>query len=392
MSINTRVPSPVSRKELFSGNVANKALFHKLLLLGVSFCLFCNPVVANASTIPFLSNLLNKTATISSARSSSFNSQTMSALSPAVNIDPKGSVGGGDITVVADSALLPQEGPAGTAADILNQPSTSQISVYVVREGDTLSEIAKMFDVSVNTIVWANDIQGGVVRPGETLIILPVTGLQHTVVKGDTLASLAKKYNADAHEIAQFNDLSDTATLTVGSTVLVPNAELSTSSKNLASSGAKTVKSKTVTAKKTTKTSFQPARLRGVGGPDEGSYYGWPVAGGLITQKLHGFNGVDIGAPKGTDIYAAAAGTVLIARSSGWNGGYGSYVVIGHPNGTQTLYAHASKVLVSAGEEISQGERIALVGSTGESTGSHLHFEIRGAKNPFGELSVGSAN
>jgi murein DD-endopeptidase MepM/ murein hydrolase activator NlpD len=85
----------------------------------------------------------------------------------------------------------------------------------------------------------------------------------------------------------------------------------------------------------------------------------------------------------GTPIHAAAAGTVIVARSGGWNGGYGSFVIISHSNGTQTLYGHASKVLVSAGQYVDQGDTIALMGSTGQSTGSHLHFEIRGAKNPF---------
>ena len=110
----------------------------------------------------------------------------------------------------------------------------------------------------------------------------------------------------------------------------------------------------------------------------------WPVAGGIITQGLHGWNAVDIGAPKGTPIYAAAAGTVIVAKSNGaWNGGYGNYVVISHPNGTETLYAHMSKVETSAGASVGQGETIGLVGMTGMATGNHLHFEVRGAANPF---------
>jgi murein DD-endopeptidase MepM/ murein hydrolase activator NlpD len=98
---------------------------------------------------------------------------------------------------------------------------------------------------------------------------------------------------------------------------------------------------------------------------------------------LHGWNAVDIGAPRGTAIYAAAAGTVIVARTGGWNGGYGNYVVISHPNGTETLYAHMSKVLASAGEQVAQGDTIGLVGMTGLATGNHLHFEVRGAANPF---------
>jgi murein DD-endopeptidase MepM/ murein hydrolase activator NlpD len=105
--------------------------------------------------------------------------------------------------------------------------------------------------------------------------------------------------------------------------------------------------------------------------------------GGVKTQGLHGYNGIDIGAAAGTSIVAAAPGTVIIARSGGWNGGYGSYVVVQHGNGTQTLYAHASSVLVSQGQQVTQGQAIARVGATGRATGNHLHFEVRGAKNPF---------
>ena len=87
---------------------------------------------------------------------------------------------------------------------------------------------------------------------------------------------------------------------------------------------------------------------------------------------------------KGTPIYAAANGTVIVAKDNGaWNGGYGNYVVISHPNGTETLYAHMSKVLTCAGASVCQGDTIGLVGMTGEATGNHLHFEVRGAANPF---------
>jgi murein DD-endopeptidase MepM/ murein hydrolase activator NlpD len=109
------------------------------------------------------------------------------------------------------------------------------------------------------------------------------------------------------------------------------------------------------------------------------------VNGGVLTQGLHGYNGIDIGAPSGTGILASAAGTVIIAnRSGGWNGGYGNYIVIQHDNGTQTLYAHASRIYATAGQRVAQGALIGAVGRTGKATGPHLHFEVRGATNPFG--------
>ena len=103
----------------------------------------------------------------------------------------------------------------------------------------------------------------------------------------------------------------------------------------------------------------------------------------MRTQGVHGYNGIDIGAGRGTAIYAAAAGTVIVSRSSGWNGGYGNYVVIAHDNGVQTLYAHLDSVNVGAGQRVNQGSLLGGMGATGKVTGVHLHFEVRGAKNPF---------
>ena len=302
------------------------------------------------------------------------NSQTLPLLAPAVNIDPNPAKGGGGITVVDGTALLPEEGPSGTAADIEEWPTSSQVSVYVVRTGDTLSQIAEMYNVSVNTIIWSNDIAGSVIRPGDSLVILPITGIKHAVAKGETLSSVAKKFNSDATEIAQYNGLEAGAPLAVGVSIIIPHGEIAAAP----------------TPAKSSKTKVPSAPLYGAGGPDLGGYFVLPIASGIITQGLHGYNGVDIGAPKGTDIYAAASGIVLVARRSGWNGGYGIYLVIQHDNGTQTLYSHASKVLVSAGDRVAQGQTIALVGATGLATGNHLHFEVRGAKNPLSNLPVGT--
>lgn len=117
--------------------------------------------------------------------------------------------------------------------------------------------------------------------------------------------------------------------------------------------------------------------------PAVSGYFGNPLPGGRRSQGLHGHNAVDISAPPGTPIYAAASGTVTTAKSgSGWNSGYGNYVVVSHPNGTSTLYAHMSRVAVPGGP-VSKGSVIGYVGMTGEATGNHLHFEVRGAKNPL---------
>jgi murein DD-endopeptidase MepM/ murein hydrolase activator NlpD len=308
------------------------------------------------------SNLFNKTEAISSVDVKPVNSQTISLLQAAVNPNPAPARGGGDITIVNGSALVADSGPSGTIADIADKQSSDQISVYVVRKGDTLASIAKLFGVSTNTIVWANDIKKGVIQEGQTLIILPVSGVKHVVAKGDTIASLAKKYKADKAEIASFNGKEEDDVLAIGETIIIPDGEVAP-----AAAPVSRVRNP----------------YRGGSGPTYDGYYMRPIIGGMKTQGIHGYNGVDLADRVGAPVFAAAAGTVIIAKSYGWNGGYGEYIVIQHDNNTQTLYAHLSGVSVSEGESVSRGQLIGLIGSTGKSTGSHLHFEVRGAANPF---------
>lgn len=294
------------------------------------------------------------------------------ALKAATNSDPNPNKGIGEtIATSGGKALLAYAGPSGTIADVATSTVSDTISVYVVRPGDSLGIIAEMFNVSVNTIIWANDLKNAKdVRPGDTLIILPISGVEHKIVKGDTLKSIAKKYDADVDEIAQYNGLDVSKPLVVGTNIMIPGGEISTPSAgtkttNIYSGGTSVVVS---------------------------GYFSNPIQGGTLTQGLHGGNAVDIGAARGTPVRAAAAGTIIIARNNGaWNGGYGNYVVITHSNGTQTLYSHLSSSIVSARQEVSKGQVIGYVGTTGRTTGPHLHFEIRGATNPFRNCSVGKS-
>ncbi len=361
---------------------AKKALIIGLTISG-ALSVSALPILASAN---FLTNMLQKTAVTSQASDSTLNSQNVPVLTAAKNIDPNPSIGGGDITLVHGEALMPIDNPEGAIADTVSRPGNAHISVYVVRSDDTLASIAAMFGVSKNTIIGANDIKNDGVYPGQELIILPVTGIQHTVLKDETLTSLARKFKSDTSDIASYNNLENGDPLAVGQSIIIPNGELPAVVVPLVSTHKKIAASKTKSSK-----AFKPAPLRDAGGPEYENYYVWPVGGGIITQSLHGYNGVDIGAPTGADIYASAGGTVIIAKNNGgWNGGYGNYIVVAHDNGTQTLYSHASKVLVSAGDSVTQGELIGKIGRTGEATGPHLHFEVRGATNPFGAISVGS--
>ena len=319
------------------------------------------PNVASAGVISFVSELFSNNAAASLIEERRMNSQNMALLPAALNPDPNPSKGGGDIIIVGGNALLSEAGPSGTLADIEESSSSGQISLYVVREGDSLSQIANMFGVSVNTIIWANDIErGDTIKEGQTLAILPVSGVRYTVLKGDTLDIVAKKFKGDVEEIKKFNDIADSSELAVGQVIIIPAGEIA--NRSYAARG------------------YLP--VSGAGGPSYVGYYLRPVPGPK-TQGLHGYNGVDLAAPAGTPIMASADGDVIIVRDFGWNGGYGNYIVVRHNNGTQTLYAHNSRNIVSVGQEGVKGQIIGYVGSTGRSTGAHLHFEIRGAANPF---------
>ena len=264
-----------------------------------------------------------------------------------------------DNPIMEGNALVSSIGPSGSASEILvHKPTSDQISIYVVRKGDTLSQIAEMFGVSVNTIKWGNDLPSNTLKVGDTFIILPNSGIKYTVVKGDTVASIAKKYKGDTDEIIAYNNLQKGESLVAGSIIIVPDGEVSAPSSVVRPAGSSGLK-------------------------EYAGYYMRPIVGGVKTQGIHGYNGIDIGAPTGTQILAAADGEVIISRATGWNGGYGKYIVIRHTNGTQTLYAHNSRNNVSVGDSVHQGDVIGFIGSTGKSTGSHVHFEIRGTRNPF---------
>ncbi len=328
------------------------------------------PLLGHASIISFVSDIFHQKAnadTIESVEANDANTQNIPLLHAAVNINPNSAKGGAEVAIVGGSALLAEAGPSGTIADISDGHSSSQISTYVVQKGDSLSKISAMFDVSVSTIISANDLKGGTLKEGQTLVILPVSGIQYKVKAGDTLKAIVDKYKADIDEVISYNNLPGDATLAAGDIILIPNAEIAIPSETSTSKTGKTTLS----------------HVTGANAPSLPGYYIRPISGGVKTQGLHGYNGVDLANVVGTPIHASASGTVIIAITGGWNYGYGNYVVIAHPNGTQTLYAHASKILVSQGDHVTQGETIALIGSTGNSTGPHVHFEIRGAKNPF---------
>ncbi|MES3005672.1 MAG: peptidoglycan DD-metalloendopeptidase family protein [Patescibacteria group bacterium] len=363
------------RKALENGSIAHFVVRSTAVFIAIT--IIGGPLLANADVFSFMSKALGDSSEVSTQNVAiPQNTQKMPLLQAPTNANPLPKKETQDVSMVDDGTALSNENDAidvrvtSTSTDSGEyRPSSDQISLYTVHKGDTLQQIAQMFGVTSNTILWANDLKKGqAIVPGQVLVILPISGIRYVVKKGDTLKGIAKAFKGDADDISRYNGLDDSS-LAVGDEIIIPNGESSIQ------------ESKPSSSSKVAKGGFATA----IGGSiaDPKGYFTRPVSGGIRTQGIHGHNGVDIASSYGTPILAAASGTVVISRSSGWNGGYGNYVVIQHSNGMQTLYGHMSRVNVSVGEQVSKGQTIGGMGNTGQSTGVHLHFEVRGGKNPF---------
>ncbi|MDO8495320.1 MAG: M23 family metallopeptidase [bacterium] len=266
------------------------------------------------------------------------------------------------IDTVQHSALMSFNSMENDLSEI-STGSGNQVSTYTIQEGDTLSFIASDFGVSMNTIIWANNLTNiNTLKLGTELKIPPVNGVIHKVKKGDTIVTIAKKYSADEARIIEFNVLPKDGYIQINDEIIVPDGK--------------------ITAPKTATPTKSTPIARFAYLPDLSSYFMIPTSG-HNWGSIHGRNGVDIASACGTTVYAAADGTAAIVDAAGWNGGFGKYIKLVHANGTETLYAHNSKVLISQGEVIAKGQKISLMGTTGRSTGCHLHFEVHGARNPL---------
>ena len=287
------------------------------------------------------------------------------------------------LTTSDGTALIPNgDGSVMNTADLsggdtITTPTSGAISQYTVKAGDSLSQIAQNFGVSVNTILWANNITDpSSIKEGTVLVILPVTGIQHTVRSGETLSTIASKFGADGGEIPKTSPPSSAS------------SSKSSKSKTSSSANSTTKPSSKSTSSSSGKLNYSDATgnpYRGGGGAALHGFFTNPLPGSILTQGLHGLDAVDLGGHniEGSPILAAAKGTVILSRTGGWNGGYGNYVIIDNGGGIETLYAHMSSTSAQIGETVSAGETIGYVGMTGDATGPHLHFEVRGAQNPF---------
>ncbi len=243
--------------------------------------------------------------------------------------------------------------------DVSSKPR-SEIIEYEVKNGETLSQLAEKFKISLDTIKWANNLDSiHSIKPGQVLKILPVSGVALTVKDGDTLESVAKKYSAASQAILDypFNDIPDDFKLKTGQVLIIPDGS-------------------PPEIKVAPKPKPQPQGPSAQFSAPGGGNFIWPAVSQGISQYFSWYHpGIDLPNRSAPPILAADGGTVVVA---GWpdNYGYGNRVVIDHENGYKTLYAHLSNIYVSVGQQVSRGQTIGQMGSTGRSTGTHLHFEI----------------
>jgi murein DD-endopeptidase MepM/ murein hydrolase activator NlpD len=276
------------------------------------------------------------------------------------------------------------EGNTGSDAQVLGLATDTQVTVdpmtqvsdkprsdvmdYTVVQGDTLASIAKMFGVDTDSIKWQNPgISEKKVKVGSVLKIPPVTGVVHTVKSGETIYSIAKVYGVSAQSIVDypFNEFTndETFALAIGQQLIVPDGVMP----NVEVTSPRVYLANMMTPN--------------AGAVAANGHFIWPTKG-IITQYYKPWHkALDIANPGAPMVMAADSGTVVHAS---WDStGYGNMVMIDHGNGYKTVYGHLQKFAVTVGQTVKRGDTIGQMGSTGRSTGTHLHFEIR---TPLGLL------
>jgi murein DD-endopeptidase MepM/ murein hydrolase activator NlpD len=239
----------------------------------------------------------------------------------------------------------------------VSEKPRDQVIQYAVQSGDTISKIAQQFGISVDTVKWANDIKSDSLSIGQSLKIPPVTGIVVKVKDGETVYSIAKKYKSDAQNIVNFpfNEFADPETfaLNVGQTLIVPGG---------------------VEPEAPAIAPQAPVFVDSSGAQGTGQFL-WPTVG-VVTQYPSWYHmAFDIANPAAPAIMAADSGIVTLVQYLKYD--YGQHVIISHGNGMSTLYGHMQAIYVKPGDRVNRGQVIGKMGSTGRSTGTHLHFEIR---------------
>lgn len=273
--------------------------------------------------------------------------------------------------VPADSSSNNSSNPQGPA-------STQKPFIYTVVDGDTIAGIASTYSISANTILSANGLGStDTIKSGDHLTILPITGILYTVKSGDTVLSIADTYKAKADEIVSANGLQDSSKIALGQKLIIPNGD------------APVVEAPQIVSQNT-QTARDPGNEPTPAPQQEQVHssngFGWPTISHHISQYFKGgHTGIDIDNRSMPPVFAAQEGTVEFA---GWLGAYGNLIIINHGNGLTTYYAHLTKFYVAKGATVQKGDAIAKMGSTGNSTGPHVHFEVRRFGVPINPLGM----
>lgn len=264
-----------------------------------------------------------------------------------------------ELAIIDSLAETDADSDGLAAAEVLSQDARSSEGLelcyftYRVQKGDMIGFIADKFNVTQDTIISVNNIhQSRLIQIGQILKIPSMPGIVYTVKKnGETANSIAEKFEVSVEKLARVNHLQENQNLVAGQTLFAPDALLDW-----------------VTRQEINGDLFhKPVRSRYY----LSSYYGWRSSPFSGKRSYH--SGVDMACPHGTPVYAALGGTVT---SVGYNNVYGNYIIVTHHSGYKTLYGHLSKQLVTRGKWVDTNSRIGLVGSTGLSTGPHLHFTV----------------
>lgn len=316
----------------------------------------------NSSRIVFFNSFFNKASNVNgnglfSSRANAFTLET-----PDLKIIQDNTLGGVSAPHVVTGKVL------GDVFGASNQKQKEVID-YTVQAGDTFQSIATAYKISVNTLLWANDLtSSSTIKVGQSLVVLPTDGVLHVIKSGDTIYGISQTYKAQPENIIAYNDLANQDDIYVGDILIVPGG-------TIPKKGSPIINKQV---------------------PLADNYFIFPTDG-KISQGLHYYNAVDTANSCGTIIHAAAAGIVQRAvGNGGWNSGMGNHITILHSNGTVTYYGHLMTLLVKPGEKVYTGQNIALMGGApgmagaGKSTGCHLHFQVVGAKNPLSAYRLGS--
>lgn len=265
------------------------------------------------------------------------------------------------IHIFPETITVSPNDPQVAQTTVVAPPPSQQAAPQVIRKytvvaGDTLTGIAQQYNIDVDTLVAANPGINDLIHPGDQLVILPNKGVMYEVNSGDTLWDIAHTYGVQLDTIKSVNG-KDSDTVAVGEKLFIPGARWARADTSVSRASA--------------------------------SRFMWPTKGEISSPfgwrwgRLHA--GVDIANDIGTHVMAARAGRVIWA---GWRGGYGYAVMIDHGGGYVSLYGHLDDYFVERGQYVRAGQRIASMGSTGNSTGPHLHFEVQKDGEPVDPMGM----